>query len=240
MTTNDDVKSVEDVEGVDVGSQVEGGSYNEESPSALQVSKLPPRYDFGLPNKVGRPPLPQTTRRRTSKFDDLKIRQKAIAASGVGASVGTVARYVGIGPTALRNWLERGRLAGSSAEGADRDYYEFYIAYEQADATLEVGSITTLISIARGMAEEGKDASPKDPKILQWLLERVYPDRYGKRTKVEGSIDHRHLHEHRGSVGVNITTYEDVPDEKLDEMIKTARELDVKKRGVIDAEIVED
>lgn len=221
-----------------------------EPPPAIvpQSGALPPRLTFDLPNKVGRPPLPKVSRhKKDGKFNDGTTRDRVLAARGTGATGETCARFARISPNTLWSWLSRGEQAGPSAEDMELDYYEFYVDYGQANANLELGFVTDLIKIARGQDEHGEVSQEKKAQVLQWCLEHFYPDKYGKRLTIEGSVDHRHRLEYEQSSAsvVDVRSFEGMSDDKLDDMIKTTRQLEAGKLGrtesaeVTDAEVVE-
>jgi len=213
-----------------------------------QSGVLPPRLTFDLP-KLGRPPLPKVPKhKKDGKFNDGTTRERVLAARGTAATGETCARFARISPTTLWSWLSRGEQAGPNAEGAERDYYEFYVEYGQANANLELSFITDLIKIARGQDAHGEVSQEKKAQVLQWCLEHFYPDKYGKRLTIDGSVDHRHRLEYEQSSAsvVDVRSFDDMSNEKLDDMIKTTKQLEAGKLGrtasadVVDAEVVEE
>ena len=229
---------------VERSSHREDDSFNDDAPAGLQPAKDQPRYDFGMPNARGErntPPVKRPKHHANSRFSSAATRKKVLAARGIGSPGSTAARYAGISVNTLWNWLDRGKLAGPESEGIEHEYYDFYIAYEQADATLEVGSLSDLIAIARGVDKDGMSTLPRDSQVLRWILEHLYPDKYGKHITVDGSVDHTHRHEHKGSVAVSVSTYDGLSDAKLDEMLATAQKLAASgSEKYIDAEVIED
>lgn len=252
---DDAVVSEAEVSGAEVDDVVEDEGQADrddplaDPPVAVQSGALPSRLTFDIP-KMGRPPLPKVPgHKKDGKFNDGKTKDRVLAARGTGATGETCARFARIAPNTLWNWLSRGERAGPNSEGAELDYYRFYVDYGQANANLELGFITDLIKIARGQDEHGEVSREKKAQVLQWCLEHFYPDKYGKRLTIDGSVDHRHRleYEQKESAVVDVRSFDGMPDEKLDDMIKTTKQLEAGKLGrtapadpdVVDAEVVE-
>lgn len=92
-----------------------------------------------------------------------------------GNYVETICEYLGIGKTTWYRWLAEGEQANS---GIKR---EFWDAIKKAEAEAEIRLITDLQKIAK---------KNNQWQGIAWVLERKYPDKWGKRERVEANIEH--------------------------------------------------
>lgn len=98
--------------------------------------------------------------------------EKCCTAIRQGATLETAAAYAGIPRRTFHDWLQRGRQPKA------RDPYKgFALAVEDALAHFEVSAVA---QIAKAGAEEWQASA--------WRLERRFPDKYGRRTRVDGNI----------------------------------------------------
>jgi hypothetical protein len=91
-----------------------------------------------------------------------------------GVHVGTAAEAVGISPRTFRLWMSRAH----SGEPRDRPYRELRERVETARAEAEL----------RLVAQVGRAAS-RSWHAAAWLLERQYPERWGKPSRSESPRD---------------------------------------------------
>jgi transposase len=118
---------------------------------------------------------------------DAERQERIVLLLRQGNYVETAAALAGIDKTTLYDWLRRGMrardLAAADKEVEERElpYAEFSHAIERA---LAEGEAFHLSIIAKAASEGVWQASA-------WTLERRYPDRYGRRERIEhaGSID---------------------------------------------------
>jgi transposase len=89
-----------------------------------------------------------------------------------GATLEASAAYAGIAESTLHLWLSKGR-----AVRAAKVYRDFAAAVELALATFEVTAIARITK-----------AGEKEWTADAWRLERRYPDRYGRRTRIDGNV----------------------------------------------------
>src|SRR5215211_6194992 len=109
-------------------------------------------------NRRGRP------RKLTAK------RQKAIVdAVRTGAHREQAAEAAGISRRSLQNWLARGELGG------EQPYRRFAEAVREAEAQAELESLRTI----------EKAAAEGDWRARAWVLERRWPQRWGRQTRTE-------------------------------------------------------
>jgi hypothetical protein len=78
------------------------------------------------------------------------------------------AARIGIPERTTANWYHRG------AREERGKFYEFYLAVDDAEATFAQTGIEMLTAMQSG-----------DPKVIQWLLSRRFPEHYGRKDNVE-------------------------------------------------------
>jgi len=83
------------------------------------------------------------------------------------------ARHAGVHPSTYYRWLERGGLDGEAPE--DDPYRHFRAEVERALADSEAAEVGLIAQAARGGTWQAG----------AWLLERRFPDRWGRRQRVE-------------------------------------------------------
>ena len=94
-----------------------------------------------------------------------EVQERIASFLRAGAYVGQAAEAAGIGRSTLDDWMRRGE---STAE-KDRPYREFREAVEQARAEAETRHVALIAK-----------ASARSWQAAAWLLERQYPERWGK------------------------------------------------------------
>jgi hypothetical protein len=106
-----------------------------------------------------------------------------------GAPIEAAGPLAGIGRRTFYDWMYRGARALADAEAGkevpdeERPFMEFYTAVEQVRSEWETRQL-------EGIEEAGK-TGPQYWTARAWLLERRFPDKYGRRDR----MDHRHRHE---------------------------------------------
>lgn len=96
--------------------------------------------------------------------------------------VESFARYIGVSPRTVNQWIGRGRAEikrlNRSARAKPRDsemmYVRFTLAYDKALAQAELSSISTIKQASTTTATRKGDW-----RAAAWLLERRHPDRWG-------------------------------------------------------------
>jgi len=94
-----------------------------------------------------------------------ELRERICGVIRTGAYVAQAAEAAGIGRSTFDDWMRRGK---SDAE-KDAPYRELRIAVEHAKAEAEARTVALLAK-----------ASSKSWQAAAWLLERQYPERWGK------------------------------------------------------------
>jgi hypothetical protein len=78
------------------------------------------------------------------------------------------AAKIGVPERTISTWYHRG------AREERGKFYAFYLAVDDAEATFAQAGIETLAASQAG-----------DPKVVQWLLSRRFPELYGRKDNVE-------------------------------------------------------
>ena len=87
----------------------------------------------------------------------------------------TAAKYAGISLGTFYGWMQRGRnFEQNDGPKEDAIYFEFLKMVEKAMADAEVEDVAII-----------KNASRKQWQAAAWMLERKFPDRWGRRDHVE-------------------------------------------------------
>jgi transposase len=108
---------------------------------------------------------------RNHKIDADTV-DKLCQAIRTGATLDAAAAYAGIAESTFHLWIKKGR-----APRAPKVYRDFVAAIDLAGATFEVTAIARITKA--GEKEWGADA---------WRLERRYPDKYGRKTRVDANL----------------------------------------------------
>ena len=180
---------------------------------------LEPQLDLSpAPRKSGLP-----AERRPYKFT-AENKRKILVALQMGHDAKTAAAYGGVTERTLVNWLREGIMAGPESEGLAKEYYDFAELCTQARANSQIG----LVAIAWRHARD-------DGKVAIALMEKLFPEKYGRQTTVKGKVEHTHDHTHKK------VDYSALSDEELEHAEMMARKVQHQKdkEEAIDAEILE-
>jgi hypothetical protein len=126
-----------------------------------------------------------------------QVQQQICQAVALGISPTSAAAYLGIGKSALLEWLQRGRDAHPK-RGKTSIYADFVDAIEKAWAQDELRRMGRLEQAARGgqvVAEkivqyaDGRTVTERQYTRPEWtadawVLERTRPDQYGRRDRL--------------------------------------------------------
>jgi len=99
---------------------------------------------------------------------------RILTALKAGASHEAAAIRGGVHVATFYRWMEKGEAAKTG------QYREFHDAVKEAEAEAEVA----LVAKIRRHGDDSWQANA-------WLLERRHPDRYGRRERVDQTVDHR-------------------------------------------------
>ena len=102
-----------------------------------------------------------------------EVEERIVRAIRAGNYPEVAARHAGVHPSTYYRWMERGALEGDASE--DDPYRHLRAEVERALADAEAAEVALIAQAARG----GSWAA------AAWLLERRYPDRWGRRARLE-------------------------------------------------------
>jgi len=124
----------------------------------------------------------------------------------------TVCEYLNIHPSTWYKWMQDGEKARNGIKK------EFFDTVKRAEAEAEVRLLTDLQKIAK---------EQNSWQGIAWMLERKYPERWGRKEKVAADLNHsgevvnRHEQNHniniKQEVKHSLREYDDVIDELLHE-----------------------
>ena len=114
--------------------------------------------------------------RRTKLTKDLQA--LLVARLAVGNYIDAACMSVGISPASFYVWMDKGREAEKKTErkrtAQDRLHMEFMEAVENAQGVSEVNALAMV-----------RKAMPDAWQAAAWILERKFPERWGRREKIE-------------------------------------------------------
>jgi transposase len=129
------------------------------------------------------------------------IQEKVVQSIGFGATYEVAATYAGIRRETIWRWMKRGESERSGR------YRTFADAVKTADGKSAVQALVAIRTAAKGSWQANA-----------WLLERRYPDQYG-RGKIEVKTDGKVEHHHTGSVGFDFSKYTDQELDALEQLL---------------------
>ena len=144
--------------------------------SRLELASFPPWlvFHFGAKSEAG-----DTVGRKSKLTEELVLR--AVELISQGNYVSTVCAHLGIGESTWYRWMEQGEQANRGR------YREFWEAIKKAETEAEIQAL-------RGVLAAGKT----NWQAYAWYLERKFPDKYGRRERLEADVSHsgQVSHEH--------------------------------------------
>lgn len=124
---------------------------------------------------------------RPSKINP-KIQAKICDAIRAGNYIETAAAHAGINKSTLYEWMKRGAREKDRVERAggrakvkksEAEFVEFSNAVEKALADAEVRDVMIVAN-----------AATTDWRAAAWRLERKFPDKWGRKDKVQAEVEH--------------------------------------------------
>ena len=123
--------------------------------------------------------------------DDPELIERFASATKLGHPIVTAAKMAGIGESTARLWLSLGTQEQDASElgaaGEPGSHVAFLEAFKDAEALYVQSNLVTL-----------HRARPANWQASAWLLERRFPDAYGRQQRLDVNVEQR-------SVNVNIT-----------------------------------
>ncbi len=176
--------------------------------------KIPPP----IPKREIPPPRPGPG--QPTKLTKLVHKRIIYAVGKLGMPEGRAGEYAGVSHSAPGIWRERGRKALNEwdtltpeEQEHERPYAEFFESLIKAEVGFEVTNLKNI-----------KNASSKDWRASDRLLQMKFPERYGKRMQLDQPEPIKHEHAHR------VMTQEEAAIRSAEVLEKSRRLL-----GVIDA-----
>lgn len=151
-----------------------------------------------------RPPCPRPAHRPLLLTSE--VEERLVELTGLGVSVGLAAQGAGVNRSTVFRWLARGRAeAAARAAGAapcpeEEPFATLYGRIAQARATAAARAVRRIQQAGAGgfvvsartrrfrdpvtgvpVEETTVRRAPPDWRAFAWLLERLFPDEYGKR-----------------------------------------------------------
>nr|WP_263326078.1 hypothetical protein [Neobacillus sp. Marseille-Q6967] len=111
---------------------------------------------------------------RKSKLTPLLIND-AVKLLKSGNYVTTVCEFIGIDTSTWYRWMREGKKAKTGIKN------HFYHAIKKAEAEAEIRMVTDLQKIAN---------ENQTWQALAWMLERKYPERWGRKDKISAGVSH--------------------------------------------------
>jgi hypothetical protein len=160
-------------------------------------------------------PILDETGEPTGDVQEITVADQIIGDVRVGLYAERAARRAGIATSTFYDWeklgretrrrLERGEVNLSDLRVKERRCLEFSEAVDRAEVEFETRAQADLERLARGQIaivetttkvnDKGETVETRtkrshtlpDPAVIQWRLERRFPEIYGRRTKIEGT-----------------------------------------------------
>lgn len=138
------------------------------------------------------------TRGRKTKLTP-ELQNKICDAIRMGNYIETAAAYAGVNKTTLYDWLKRGarererveKNPSAKIKKSEAPFVEFSNAVEKALADAEVRDVLIIANAAK-----------ENWQAAAWRLERKFPERWGRKDKVQADVNHsgnmqvKQTHEH--------------------------------------------
>jgi len=116
-------------------------------------------------------PRPDAPPAENERRPDAIVVQKVARCLSAGLTRQLAASYAGVAPTRIEQWMRKG-------EDGHPDYVEAWQLIVKAEAEAALSMLDVVAGAATGGA--GYDATAQDWKAAAWILERRFPNAYGK------------------------------------------------------------
>lgn len=136
---------------------------------------------------MGKKPKPHVKKKRGAPFKlTQELQEKICAGLRAGNYIQVVCEANHINPGTFYNWMERGK------EKRGKEFIAFFNAARESIAYSEMKLVVSIDRHANGRAvqmdSQGRvihEQVPSDWRAAAWLLERKFPDRWGKRDQMK-------------------------------------------------------
>lgn len=116
-------------------------------------------------------PRPMAPPEPGERRPDAIVVQKVARCLSAGLTRQLAASYAGVAPSRIDSWMRKG-------EDGHPDYVEAWQLIAKAEAEAALSMLDVVAGAATGGA--GYDATAQDWKAAAWILERRFPNAYGK------------------------------------------------------------
>ena len=179
----------------------------------VDIMEEPPNYPQGPERHSSSRKGKHGTRKKDFARFTPEVRETILQVTRIGAPPQYAAKFAGVAPSTLLRWLERGRNAqrvidegnGDELAPVEKDFANFFIAYNETVSKVVVGLLGTLQRQAR-----------RNPNVALKLLEKLDPEQFGQRQAIDmnvaGKVGHLHVNAKDlidgGEVAKQLTTEE--------------------------------
>ncbi len=137
--------------------------------------------------------------KKRNKFLDDEVKDRLLFAISQGSYIVDACAYAGISQSTYYNWREK----------ADRGE-EFFVNLFEEIATIEATFKVDTVKKIKDIGEEDRN-----PRALQWILEKKYPEQFGDTSKLVISTDENVVNVIQFADG---TIANNLPDKVIDEL----------------------
>ena len=137
--------------------------------------------------------------KKRNKFLDDEVKDRLLFAISQGSYIVDACAYAGISQSTYYNWREK----------ADRGE-EFFVNLFEEIATIEATFKVDTVKKIKDIGEEDRN-----PRALQWILEKRYPEQFGDTSKLVVTTDENVINVIQFSDG---TLANELPDGVIDEL----------------------
>ena len=137
--------------------------------------------------------------RKRNKILDNDVQERLLFAISQGSYIQDACAYAGIDRATYHRWSKK-------AESGDEIYKKLFDEITRIEATFKVDTVKKI----REIGEEDRN-----PRALQWLLEKRYPEQFGETSKLVVTTDENVINVIQFSDG---TLANELPDGVIDEL----------------------
>ena len=137
--------------------------------------------------------------RKRNKILDNDVQERLLFAISQGSYIQDACAYAGIDRATYHRWSKK-------AESGDEIYKKLFDEITRIEATFKVDTVKKI----REIGEEDRN-----PRALQWLLEKRYPEQFGDTSKLVVTTDENVINVIQFSDG---TLANELPDGVIDEL----------------------
>ena len=126
-----------------------------------------------------------------------------------GSYISTVCEFIGIDTSTWYRWMREGKKAKAGIKN------HFYHAIKKAEAEAEIRMVTDIQKIAN---------ENQTWQALAWMLERKYPERWGRKDKISADVSHtgkvKESHEYNVNIEQKVEHVENKYGNAIDRIVR--------------------